>query len=510
MKINSKLSSIISSITLFTSLCMVTACDDGFEEMNVNPNAYEKVVPEFMFSKALYDGARNRLGGADGAMQYTTSFNEVAGFGSKYIFLQGSAPYGVFTSAYTNEIQEITDVILSIQDDPINANKLATARIWRAYSYHRVTDLYGDIPYSQAGLGYREGILKPKYDKQEDIYKDLLKELEEATSQFDAAKPTFGAADVIYGGNMEKWKKFAYSLMLRLGMRLTKVDAALAETWVKKAIAGGVITTDADIAQIMFVAGGQAINQNPLANAYLSSDYSSANGSTNREGGKYANTFINFLKNNNDPRLGVLSVVWQNGKADTTAAIQKGMPQNFQTKPADFVTYSEPNPATLLRLDTPVLLMTSAEVNFLLAEASLRGWYTGETTEQLYNNGVRSAMKQWSAWGSTGVISDTRINTYLAAHPFNAAGTIEQQMEQIHTQFWASLYPDSQEVFSNWRRTGYPILIPNNVPGNATNGTIFRRMLYPSIEESLNPENLQEAITRLGGNTFLTRIWWDK
>ncbi|QMU30886.1 SusD/RagB family nutrient-binding outer membrane lipoprotein [Adhaeribacter radiodurans] len=510
MKINSKLSSFIYSLSLCASLCLVTACDDGFEEMNVNPNAYEKVVPEFMFSKALYDGTRNRLGGADGAMQYTTSFNEVAGFGSKYIFLQGSAPYGVFTSAYTNEIQEITDVILSIKDDPNNSNKLAASRIWRAYSFHRVTDLYGDIPYTQAGLGYREGILKPKYDKQEDIYKDMLKELEEATSQFDASKPTFGNADVIYGGNIDKWKKFGYSLMLRLGMRLTKVDPTLAEAWVRKAIAGGVIVNDADIAQVLFVAGGQAINQNPLANSYLSSDYSAANGSTNREGGKYANTFINYLQNNNDPRLRVLSVVWVNGKPDTTAAIQKGMPQNFQTKPADFVTYSEPNPATLLRLDTPVLLMTSAEMNFLLAEAALRSWYTGETPEQLYNNGVRSAMKQWGAWGGAGLISDAQITTYLASHPYNAAGTLEQQMEQIHTQFWASLFPDSQEVFANWRRTGYPALVPNNVPGNATNATIFRRMLYPTIEESLNPENLQEAVNRLGGNTFLTRIWWDK
>lgn len=485
------------------------SCDEGFEELNTNPNASVKIVPEYVFSKAQYDAARNILLGAAGTMQYTTSFNEVAGFGSKYIFLQGSAPYVVFNNGFPNEINEIGEVIRAVKDDPNSVNKLSAARIWRVYCFHRITDLYGDIPYSEAGLGYVGAVYKPKYDAQEDIYKDMLKELEESALAFDATKPTFGNADLIYAGNVDKWKKLAYSLMLRLGMRLTAVDAALAETWVKKAIAGGVITEDADIAMIRYTAAGQDINKNPLALSLLNSDYILANGSSNPEGGKFQKTFIDHLKATNDPRLGVVSVVYVDGKPDTSAVVQKGMPANFINKPADFVTYSEPNQKTILRLDAPMLIVTSAEMNFLLAEAAIRNWYSGASAAALFEKAVRAGLKQWSLYGPDGAISESRINTFVAANPFNSSGTFDQQMEQIHTHYWIALYPDSQEVFSNWRRTGYPVLTPNVVPGNSTGGQIFRRMLYPPTEENLNAEQYQIAINRQGENSFLTRLWWD-
>jgi hypothetical protein len=497
-------------LIMIAMIASLQSCDNGFEDINTNPDASTKVVPEYVFSKSQYDAARNILLGAAGTMQYTTSFNEVAGFGSKYIFLQGTAPYVVFNNAYPNEINEIGEVIRAVSADPNSINKLAAARIWKVYCFHRVTDLYGDIPYSDSGLGYTKALYKPRYDAQSEIYKDMLKELDEAVLSFAADKPTFGAADLLYGGNIDQWKRFAYSLMLRLGMRLTKVDAALAETWVKKAIAGGVIRLDADIARIKYVTGGQDINKNPLALVMLANDYKPANGSSNPEGGKFQKTFIDYLKNTNDPRLGVLSVVYVAGKADTTASIQKGMPANFINKPADFVTYSEPNQKTLLKEDAPILLVTSAETNLLLAEASLRNWYNAETPEALFELGTRAGLRQWALVGADGVISDAKINAYVAAHPFNSGGTFDEKMEQIHTQFWVALFPDAQEVFSNWRRTGYPVLVPNVVPGNSTGGVIFRRMLYPPTEENLNSEEYQEAIGRQGANSFLTRVWWDK
>lgn len=493
------------------SLLGLSACDKDFEELNTNPDASTKIVPEYVFSAAQLDAARNILGGAMGAMQYTTSYNDVSGFGSKYIFNQGSAPYTVFTNAYPREINEIGEVIRAVENDPNSSNKLAAARIWRVYAFHRVTDLYGDVPYFEAGLGYVDNNYKPGYDAQEAIYKDMLQQLDQAASSLDPAKPTFAAADLVYGGDVAKWKKFAYSLMLRLGMRLTKVDAGLAETWVKKAIAGGVITQDGDLALIKYTAAGQVINQNPLAYSLLQSDYLQANGNTNPEGGKYQDSFITYLKATSDPRLGVVSVVYVNGKADTTFALQKGMPATFRnTKPADFVTYSEPNQNTLLKLDSPLLLLSTAEVNLLLAEAALRGWYSGQTDETLYENGVRAGLRQWALFGPAGVIAEPKINAYVAGHPFNTAGSFAQKMEQIHTQFWVAVFPDAQEVFANWRRTGYPALVPNVVPGNATGGQIFRRMLYPPTEENLNQQAYQQALTRQGDNTFLTRLWWDK
>jgi hypothetical protein len=355
-----------------------------------------------------------------------------------------------------------------------------------------------------------ENIFKPPYDAQSDIYKDMLNELDEAARSFDSAQPTFGASDLVYGGNIDQWKKFAYSLMLRLGMRLTKVDIALAETWVKKAIAGGVLKLDADIAMIKYINGGQDINKNPLALSLLGSDYINHDGVSNQEGGKYQKTFIDYLQANKDPRLGVISVVYVNGKADTSAVLQKGMPSNFLTKPADFVTYSEPNQNTVLLKNAPMLLFTNAESNLLLAEAAVKGWYTDETAATLFINGTGAGLRQWALYGDAGKILSSQINAYVANHPYNSGGSTDEQLEQIHTQFWVALFPNSQEVFSNWRRTGFPVLIPNVVPNNATQGQIFRRMLYPPTEENLNNDEYQKAIARQGANTFMTRIWWDK
>lgn len=489
----------------------LSSCTKNFTELNTNPDAVSASTPQFIFAKAEYDGTSNMLNLLLGTMQYTTSFNDVAGFGSKYVQSQSTASAGAFSNAYPNEINEIGEVIKAVTGDAAKVNLLAEARIWRVYCFSRLTDLYGDIPYSQAALGYTSSIYAPVYDAQKDIYANMLAELDAAAASLDAAKATFGSSDLIYNGNTAQWKKFAFSLMLRLGMRMTKVDAAMAQTWVTKAIAGGVILADADVAKVAYVGSGQDINKNPLALNLLNSDYIKADGNSNTEGGKYQDVFINYLKSNKDPRLPVIAVVYTTGTADTTSANQKGMSAMLSAKPANFVTLSEPRQNTLLLLSSPRLVFTAAESYFLLAEAALRGWYSGATATASYQNGISAAMRQWTIIaGSAGTISTNQINTYINYHQLNTAGTFAQQMEQIHTQFWVGIFPDAQEVFANYRRTGYPALVPNNYVGNATGGVIFRRMLYPVSEQNLNSASYQAAIARQGADSFLTRIWWDK
>ncbi|RZK33978.1 MAG: SusD/RagB family nutrient-binding outer membrane lipoprotein, partial [Hymenobacter sp.] len=154
---------------------------------------------------------------------------------------------------YSSHQCYVQEVIKAVTGDGSKVNLLAEARIWRVYCFSRLTDLYGDIPYSQAGQGYTSSIYAPVYDAQKDIYANMLAELEAAASSLDATKTTFGTSDLVYGGNTTQWKKFAYSLMLRLGMRMTKVDATMAQTWATKAIAGGVILADADVAKVAYV-----------------------------------------------------------------------------------------------------------------------------------------------------------------------------------------------------------------------------------------------------------------
>lgn len=493
-------------------LAAMQSCDKNFESINTNPDASPVATPALVFTKAEYDGTANMLNFLLGTMQYTTSFNDVAGFGSKYVTSQVSQTYAAFASAYPNELNELAIVVRAVNGNPSQVNLAAEAKIWQVYCYSRLTDLYGDIPYSQAALGYDSALYKPAYDAQKDIYASLLAQLDAAAQSLDPSKTTFGAADLIYNGSTAQWKKFAYSLMLRMGMRMTKVDINLAKTWVTRAIAGGVILQDADIAKVSYLASGQTINKNPVAFNLWNSDYIAQNGLDNTEGGKYQAVFINYLKATADPRLPVISIVYQGGVASNDTSIQKGMASNINgAKPTDFVTYSEPNPKTVLLMSSPRLVFTAAESYFLLAEASLRGWYSGPAIDSLYRSGVRAGMRQWGIiGGNDGVITLPRMDAYLATNPYNTGGTFDQQMQQIYTQAWITLFPDAQEVFAIYRRTGYPALVPNNYPNNATGGKIFRRMLYPQSEQNLNADAYKTAVARQGADDLLTRMWWDK
>ena len=516
---------ILKKISYVAPLLLLFACDKGFEELNVDPNKYAIVVPEFLFTRAQLDGVSTNFTGAayltiGQAMQHFATYKEVPAAGDKYFnygYSTGNWSAYAGTGAGQGAVITIRQVIDAVSANPALVNKRSAARIWKAYIFHRLTDLYGDIPYFDAGKALSDKNYSPKYDPQQAIYADLLKELDESIAAFDATKPTFGTADLMYGGDVTKWKKFAYSLMLRLGMRLTEVDATMARTWVQKAIVGGVILDDADRALIAYVDGSQTASRNFIASGLLSTDYVTPGGD-NVEGGKYAKTFIDYLKNTKDPRLNVISIVWKttDGKtftADTTTALQSGMPNAaFNNLPANFNSFSEPNPNTLLKYNTPLIVFGNAETNLLLAEASVRGWYSGSSAATTYANAVRAGMRQWSLFGTGGAISDAKINAYLAANPYKTDGTTAQQLEQIQTQKWVSLFlEDEYEIFANWRRTGYPILTPTNYPGNLTGGKIPTRFVIPDSEETYNRDNFLEARTRQGGtNTFSSVVWWDK
>lgn len=504
-------------------LLLSVSCDKGFKEMNINPNASTEVVPGFLFTRTqLVTVSVNYVGGAyltiGQSMQHFATYKEVPAAGDKYFnFGYSTSNWSAYGGdpATAGAVTDIQQVIDAVSKAPTDINKLSVARIWRAYLFHRLTDLYGDIPYSQAGKALTEKNYTPKYDTQQAIYADMLNELEQAANAFNPAQPTFGTADLVYGGDITKWKKFAYSLMLRLGMRLTEVDATLAKTWVQKAIAGGVILNDSDLATIAYVDGSITASRNFIASGLLSTDYISPGGD-NVEGGKFAKTFIDYLKTTKDPRLNVWSIVWAKPSsafvADTSTALQVGMPNaKFNSLPGDFNTYSEPNPNTLLKYNAPLLVFTNAEVHLLLAEAALRGWYTGGTATDEYNTAVTAGLKQWALFGSGGVIAQAKIDAYLKANPYKA-GTVAEQMEQIQTQKWVTLFlEDEYEIFANWRRTGYPKLTPTNYPGNLTGGKIPTRFVVPDSEEIYNKDNFYEARTRQGGtNTLSSVVWWDK
>lgn len=502
----------IKLIALIILSCSLIACDEGFEEENTNPDASTSIDPEYMFTKAIYDALNNSTGtvyefSAGGFVQHFATYLEVPGLGDKYVYTSGSYPYAYFNGAYVDAVNEIDKVISSVESDSDKVNQYAIALIWQAYIYHRITDLYGMIPYTEATTAYASSNFSPAYDTQETIYMGMLSDLELAIASFDTSKESFADGDLLYAGDTEQWIKFANSLMLRLAMRLTKVDPATAQLWAEKAIAGGVIEDATDDAIIGYGAG-QVINSNPISFQLRNNNYSASNqGTSNTEGGKFSSTFISFLKDTEDPRLRSVAAVWVDGAQSNDADIQEGMPNGLTNRPDNFATLSEPNLSTLLNLTASLLVIGSSEMNLLLAEASIRGWSAGDA-KTYYTNAISSSMNNMERlYGSEARISSDEIDSYIAANPFLVG--FENQMEQIHTQFWVSVFPDEIEVYSNWRRTNYPILNPVNVTGNLTGGTIPRRLVYPPSEISVNSENYNEAISIQGLDNFTTRVWWD-
>jgi hypothetical protein len=498
--------------------CIITLthCDKGFEDLNKNPNAY--VTPDvnsiFSLSEVYMNGQnfenhRANLIYTSEIVQHFASFGYP---GDKYTYVpEWSGAF--FGSSYGNGIKESTQLLTNIDDIPENVNKRSAVRIIRAYLFHRLTDLYGDVPYFDAGKGYSALILKPKYDKQQDIYADLLKELDESALAFDAAKPFFGSADLFYAGDIAKWKKFAYSLMLRLGMRLSKVDAAKAQQWITKAIAGGVFQSNADNLVLNHATGPDGVNQNPYTTPYLREDIQDG-----KNGTKLGKTFIDQLKNNNDPRLRIYARL-ENSK-DNNPANQKGLPNGFTSgtitahpewTAAGLVAYSDPNTLTVLRQDAPDIIMSYAEVQFLLADAAVKGWDAG-SAKTYYDNGVAAAMKMLTVYGdAVAGVTDNEVSAYLTDHPFMTAGTNEEKFDQIHTQKWIALFFNGLEAFADLRLSGYPsIVVPVNYPGNLTGGKLPRRLIYDESERVNNADNYKAAITQQGADDFNTKVWWDK
>lgn len=515
-------------IYVVTTILFLFSCDKNFKALNTNPNAYTEPVIGSLFSANIINTAGNHGNSNHGNdkmtgsfMQFHASLNAMQWSGDKYLY-RSLYNDSYFNMSYDTSLKGNAQIIDAVKDNPDLSNHYAIARIWRVYIMHRVTDLYGDVPYSEAALGYLDGIYKPRYDRQSDIYPDMLKELEEASQQLDPNKESFGSADFLYNGDTDKWKRFAYSLMLRLGMRLTKVDPGMAETWVKKAIAGGVMQSNSDLAKLDHT-DGNSNNYYWIGNSFQGGEGVPPS-SQGRGYAKLNKTFIDHLKETNDPRMPFYATLWE-GNADPSKLPITSLPENQKGLPGGYdyssirelipdwndnmlSEYSEINIHTIASRSTPSIFQSYTEVELLLAEAALRGWKSGEA-KQHYEAAVTASMEVETLYPGEMSISTPRIQQYLAENPYISGG-FDKQMEQIHTQFWVSVFMNNIEVYANWRRTGYPKLIPTNYPGNETGGTIPRRFRYPQSEQNLNQENYMEAVSVQGPDLFTTRIWWDK
>ena len=512
----------MKKITLYTilflsTICLLPSCDKGFEETNTNKTLPIALDPAFLMNNAIIGSsapAETMIFELAIVQQVITPFGGVLG-GGNYNQDNKVRNQGNWVRYYQTVIKSLAAVINETATTkagaPDRSNLYQSARIMRAYAFMVLTDTYGDVPYFKAGKGFSENISVPAYDSQEAIYKDILKELESASAALDPAKPR-NNSDVLFGGDIAQWKAFGYSLMLRAGMRLSKVDPALAQQSVAKAVAGGVIQSNTGSAVIRHT----SLYQNAV-NGLL-------NGS---EANNYflAKPFTDFLFTKNDPRLRSISVRYVGAasgpqqtpsRADFTPSVQRGMPMGFDNGTivakakldglASFYDYSQLDRFRLGRIDAPMFLVTNAQTKLLLAEARVRGWITtGPTAAALYADAIRANMAEMAVFSPASAISNADIEAFVAANPLS----VGNEIKEINEQYWVATLLNGPETFANFRRSGFPALTPNPYQGRDVTPFV-RKLTYPDSEYAINKTNLNAAITRQGGDKLDTRVWWDK
>lgn len=458
----------------------------------------------------------------------------------------------IWTSFYPKAIKNLTDAIHRSAEDENRKNINAILRIYRVYMMSVITDIYGDAPYSEAGQGYLKEIYNPKYDTQEDIYNDFFTELKDAASALNAANDRI-TGDVIYNGDVAKWIRLANSLRLRYAMRISDVAPEKARKEFEDALAseGGVLTSGSDDALIKYMDISFSFGQDSYTDYRGNALSQLLFGNDPANNPSYlCSTFFNQLYNTKDPRTfmiarfyydGLMSQTSPDNRIDLTDEITgKGIamnpcqpgafsydpwPQGYDSDMMKEIAKTNPSVETtmaretepklannFLRGDNPGVVMTCAEVNLLLAEASLKKWNTGGTVEGFYSKGVRAAMDFLADNYGYDRISDNDFNAYIAD---NGTGHTEQQAKAaINTQAWILHFTNPAECWANVRRSGYPRLKSPAEYGFGqylTGGKdIPVRLCYPTLESSYNKPGYDEALKRMGGNdSWNTHVWWD-
>lgn len=517
-----------------------------FEEVNTNP--YE-VKPEMGKGDGASIGAsftslasRVMTVGtvADGtkiANKYQTAYHLSADVWSGY-FGQNNTWGGGYTnpnyflvegwcaSSYQASYTDIVEPWRSIKIESEKAQfpeAFALAEILKILSWHKTTDMFGPIPYSKID----QALIATPYDSQEQVYQQFFNELTQAIELL-SPKAQQGLKilrdyDIIYAGDLNKWIKLANSLMLRLAMRIRYADPVKAQRYAEQAAKHelGLITSKAEEAKIAEGAGLSFMNNLDI----FTDQYAEA---------RMGASIYSYLVGYQDPRL----TAYFKPSTSATASIVGFTGQKFQaiTPGHNFGQTEEMKAYSALNIkkNTPIYIMRASEVAFLLAEGALLGWdmagQLGDAASQAFykrgislsfeeNNLSPSLVTNYLASGlHPAEFRDVRYRVTMAA-PTQAttawSGTEEEKLEKIITQKWLALYPNGQEAWSEWRRTGYPRLHPihtNNSGGEIPTASGVRRLKYPSSKLSVEArKQLDEALKLLGGpNTGATKLWWDK
>lgn len=468
----------LSYITLF-ALTFVS-CSDTLDDINKNPNATETPLAPYLLTGLLKQGADLYWGD-------NTNFNSSLLFVQHWAKIQYTEPdrYDVsntsFTSLWnTGYATLITDLntILNFSDQQANSNYKGIALTLRSWTFLLLTDAYGSIPYKEAGLK-----VTPAYNTQKEVYTGLLEDLKQAQSLLSATNGTV-TGDLSYKGDISKWKKLVNSLRLRIALRISDKEPALAKQAAIDATtdAAGVLSSNNDTFKFTYTSSPQ---QNP-ASAWFET----------RDDFRVSKTLVDKLTELSDPRLPVYAQLPTDKSVVKYVGAGNGL-TNSDANSQGFAKTSKPG-TYFLTSSSPAVIVSYSEVLFNLAEAAARGYISGDA-EQLYKNAITASFNQF------GITDATAISNYLnqASVKYDASN----YAKSIGTQKWIAFYGQGLDAFTEWRRLDYPVLKAG--PSTVLDGQIPSRFFYPGTEQSLNGSNYQTAVSAQGKDLLTTKLWFD-
>ena len=530
---------LVAGIFLFGT----TACTSNFEDYNKNPhepdtedmgadlylvkalvlNLQDLMMPENEnFAQYVECLMAGNLGG------YAADSNLGTGWSGRYATFNPSEAWQAIP--FNDFYEKFYPTYFNLTSQSQEELYLSLAELYRIAVMLRVTDTYGPIPYSKVGVA---NAIKSPYDSQKEVYTKMFQDLDKVIEVLGkyAAQNFSSGADKIYEGNTAAWVKFANSLKLRMAMRTCyvsgfNVDGKSSQQLAEEAVAGGVMTTAADGAY------RKVADHNPWqrfmvmwSDARIAADltcYMNAFNDPRREAYYGKNTFATVSDDN------------YTGNQNTYVGLRRGIRQG------EFNSWSHGYSTMKVTETSDIVVFRASEVAFLRAEGALRGWNMGGTAKNLYEEGIRISFEEngISEGLSTYLANTNKVSNYVDplkgqngqsydySAPLNTNVTVawqdgdfEQSLERIITQKWIANFPNGMEAWSEYRRTGYPKLMP--MAANESKGVVddqegARRMPYPANEYRENKEYVEATAIVLGeesntkkGDTMATHVWWD-
>lgn len=460
---------------------LVASCSESLDDINVNPNATEKPNPAYLLTGVEKNGADLYWGNAANyggillfvqhwaAIQYTDA--------DRYSITNSD---GIVTTpwntGYTTLVTNL-NTILALDDETANSNYKGVALTLRSWIFLLLTDLYGDIPYSQAGKS-----IVPVYDTQQSVYAGLQADLNEALRLLNVNSGKI-SGDIVYNGDITRWRKFAASLKLRIALRIADRESDQAKQIISSLNPADLIGSNNETFKFVYTSSPY---NNPQHEHFVArNDY------------RISKTIVDKLKELNDPRLPVYADLPKDPSVTGYAGGANGL-SNGDANSQGFDRISLPG-KYFISPTAPAVIYSYAEILFNLAEAVQRGYITG-SAKDYYEQAIKAS------FGQFGIDNVDVIDAYLAQP--SVQYTPENWKKSIGEQKWIAFFGQGLDAFAEWRRLDFPQLAAG--PASVLNGDIPVRLFYPGTEQSLNKKNREEAVVRQGEDILTTKLWFDK